>query len=155
MLNRLKAFLQDRAAEAAARTGPAVDELQLAAAALLVEAARLDGSLDAVESETVVRLLRERFDLDLETAAELTALAERRMAESSQYFGFAHAINQRFSAEERVELIGMLWEVVYADGVLHEYEASLMRRIAGLLHVPDGESGAARKRALARLGMKS
>jgi uncharacterized tellurite resistance protein B-like protein len=49
----------------------------------------------------------------------------------------------------------MLWEVVYADSILHEYEASLMRRIAGLLHVPDVESGAARKRALSRLGMKS
>lgn len=153
MLSRLKSLLQDGAGGAASAHGP--DELQLAAAALLVEAARLDGSFDAVESETVVRLLRERFSLDLESAAELTALAERRVAESSQYFGFVQAINLRFSHAERVELVEMLWEVVYADGALHEYEASLMRRIAGLLHVPDVESGAARKRALARLGMKS
>ena len=48
----------------------------------------------------------------------------------------------------------MLWEVVYADGELHDYEASLLRRIAGLLYVPDRESGEARKRVLARLGVE-
>jgi uncharacterized tellurite resistance protein B-like protein len=152
MLKRLKALLQDRAPLAGAGSAHAADELQLAAAALLVEAGRLDGTFEAVESETVVRLLRERFALDLETAAELAAQAERRVAESSQYFGFAHAINRQFSHEERIELIEMLWQVVYADGILHEYEASLMRRIAGLLHVPDGENGAARKRVLERMG---
>jgi len=45
----------------------------------------------------------------------------------------------------------MLWEVVYADGELHHYEANLMRRLAGLLQVSDREVGAARKRARERL----
>jgi uncharacterized tellurite resistance protein B-like protein len=45
----------------------------------------------------------------------------------------------------------MLWEVAYADGQLHDYEASLLRRIAGLIYVGDRESGEARKRVLARL----
>ena len=51
-----------------------------------------------------------------------------------------------------VMLMEMLWEVVYADGELHDYEANLLRRTAGLLHVSDQESGAARKRVLARMG---
>jgi uncharacterized tellurite resistance protein B-like protein len=45
----------------------------------------------------------------------------------------------------------MLWEVVYADGVEHPYESSLMRRVTGLLHVSDQQSGAARQRVLERL----
>jgi uncharacterized tellurite resistance protein B-like protein len=48
----------------------------------------------------------------------------------------------------------MLWEVAYADGTLHDYEASLLRRITGLLYVSDRESGEARKRVLARLGLQ-
>ena len=59
---------------------------------------------------------------------------------------------QSFSPAERIDLMEMLWEVVYADGRLDEYEANLLRRIAGLIHVGDGDSGAARKRVLARLG---
>jgi uncharacterized tellurite resistance protein B-like protein len=43
--------------------------------------------------------------------------------------------------------------VAYADGVLHEYEANLMRRLAGLLYVTDQESGEARKRAQSALGL--
>jgi uncharacterized tellurite resistance protein B-like protein len=40
----------------------------------------------------------------------------------------------------------MLWEVAYADGNVDDYEANLVRRVAGLLYVPDRDSGAARKR---------
>jgi uncharacterized tellurite resistance protein B-like protein len=49
----------------------------------------------------------------------------------------------------------MLWELAYADGQLHDLEASLMRRLAGLLYVSDRDSGDARKRALRRLDQSS
>jgi uncharacterized tellurite resistance protein B-like protein len=52
-----------------------------------------------------------------------------------------------------VELIEMLWEVAYADGVLDEYEDSLLRRVGGLIYVPDRERGEARRRVLKRLGL--
>ena len=45
----------------------------------------------------------------------------------------------------------MIWEVVYADGILHDHEDSLLRRIAGLIYVSDRDRGDARKRVLARL----
>ncbi len=48
----------------------------------------------------------------------------------------------------------MLWELVYEAGTLHDLEASLLRRISGLIYVPDRESGAARKRALRKLGLE-
>ena len=51
-----------------------------------------------------------------------------------------------------MRLIEKMWEIVYADGVLDDYEANLLRRVAGLIYVPDRESGAARQRVLARLG---
>ena len=54
--------------------------------------------------------------------------------------------------EERVGILELLWEVVYADGTLHDYEASLLRRVAGLLYVSDRESGEARLRVMGRLG---
>ena len=48
----------------------------------------------------------------------------------------------------------MLWEVAYADGTLDEYEDSLLRRVAGLIYVPDKERGIARQRVLKRLGLE-
>ncbi len=58
-----------------------------------------------------------------------------------------------FSDAERIELIEMLWEVAYADGVVHDYEHNLLRRIAGLIYVTDRDRGLARNRVLARLGL--
>ena len=52
---------------------------------------------------------------------------------------------------ERIALMEMLWQLVYSDGELHDFEATLMRRLAGLLFVDDRQSGAARKRALEKL----
>jgi uncharacterized tellurite resistance protein B-like protein len=60
-------------------------------------------------------------------------------------------INDNLEPEERATILEMLWEVAYADGVVHPYESNLVRRVAGLLYVTDHDSGAARKRVVERL----
>ena len=151
MLDRLKQLFQP---EAAARAAGAhrFDELQLAAAALMVEAATMDSDFNADERERVGRLIQDRFALSAEEAADLVGEAEQKAAASIEWHGFTRAIKDGFDHDERVQLIEMMWEVVYADGELHDYEASLLRRVTGLLYVSDRESGEARKRVLARLG---
>jgi uncharacterized tellurite resistance protein B-like protein len=155
MLSRIKALFGDGdgASEEGGARPHATDELQLAAAALLVEAATMDRDYDETERGRILGLIRRRFAVSEDEARELVAAAEARVADSAQYFGFTRTINDRFSHEERIELIEMLWEVVYADGRLHDHEASLLRRIGGLIYVTDRERGEARKRALRRLGL--
>jgi uncharacterized tellurite resistance protein B-like protein len=128
-----------------------IDDLHLAAAALMVEAARLDGRFDETERETIHRALCGRFGLAAADAEELIEDATTSAAESTQLYGFSRKIKDRLEPDDRVQIIEMLWEVAYADGHLHDYEANLVRRIAGLLYVPDQESGAARKRVIERL----
>ena len=149
LLDRPKRILEPEAAVAR----PAEDELHLAAAVLLVEAARMDDEFDPAERARIEALLAQRFGLDAEESRELLALAERTAAETVEWQGFTRVIKDRLAPAERVGMIEMLWEVVYADGRLHDYEASLLRRITGLLYVSDWESGEARKRVLARLGL--
>jgi uncharacterized tellurite resistance protein B-like protein len=152
MLDRLHRLLTGRPPEAPP-AAHSFEERQLAAAALLVEAATMDSSFDAAERGRIAELVQERFALGADEAADLIAEAERAVAASVQWHGFTSAIKDGFDHAERVALIEMLWEVAYADGRLHDYEASLLRRIAGLLYVSDRESGEARKRVLARLGL--
>jgi len=82
-------------------------------------------------------------------AEDLLAAGEKASDDSVEWQGFTRAIKDGFEPEERIALIEMLWEVAYADGELHDYEASLIRRITGLLYVSDRDSGEARKRVLA------
>jgi uncharacterized tellurite resistance protein B-like protein len=147
MIDRIKALF-GAASERAPQYRP--DELALAAAVLLVEAARLDGVFDGLERATVEALLRERFGLESGEAATLIAEAESAQAERHQLLPYTRIIKQRFGPAERIQLVEMLWEVVYADDVLHDHEASLLRRIGGLIYVSDRDRGAAKRRVLDR-----
>ncbi len=148
MIERLKTWLKE--AEGPGESDR--DGLRLAIAALLMEAAEVDGSLDARERGVVVRLLEERFALDHRAADALAGVAERKAEQSTQLFGLARIINERLSHARRVDLVEMLWEVAYADGALDPLEDSLLRRVGGLIDVSDHERGEARLRVLERLG---
>ncbi len=151
MIARIKSlFRAAGAGEPAASSAAGVDELHLAAAALLAEAALGDDRFDDVERAAIGRLLRARFGLDEDDAERLVEAATQRASDSTHLLRFTRKIKDNFSPAERVELIEMIWEVVYADGELHEYEDSLLRRIAGLIYVSDRDRGAARKRVLER-----
>jgi uncharacterized tellurite resistance protein B-like protein len=130
----------------------AAHELYLAAGALLIEAALLDGHFDDRERAAIENALMQKFALSAGETADLVAAAEEKVAASTQLFEFTRVIARHFAEDERIELIEMLCEVIYADGALHEYEASLLRRMGELIHVSDRDRGEARKRVLARLG---
>lgn len=151
MLERLKTLLFGKPGGEA---GPVADEeLRLAAAVLLVEAARMDAAYELAERRIIAAVLRRHFRLDeLETAA-LLEMAERVQRQSTELSRFAKTIKDRYGPEQRISLMEMLWEVVYADGELHDFEANLMRRIGGLLYVSDQERGQARKRVMKRLDL--
>jgi uncharacterized tellurite resistance protein B-like protein len=152
MLDRFLAFFEGRKAApdgAGARHTP--DEFHLAAAALLVHAATADAEFDATERARIEWLCTERFGLRPAEAKSLIAAAEREVDDSVQLLRFTRTIKDGFSYDERVHLMEMLWEVVYADEIVEAQEAQLMRRIAGLIYVEDRDSGSARARVRARL----
>jgi uncharacterized tellurite resistance protein B-like protein len=151
VLDRLKAFLTGQGDPRDA-SAAGVDRVQLATVALLVEAAHMDAEFGAEERAKIARLVEDRFGLQAAEGEALLRAAAAKVDQSVEVFGFTREIKNAFSPEERIEMMEMLWEVAYADGTLHDLEASLMRRLAGLLHVSDRDSGLARKRVLARLG---
>lgn len=151
MLKRIKqALFSSDVDQTSAR--PQAD-LKLASAALLVEAAVMDGQFDDAERATIQALLQNRFELSEAETKELISDAEAAVEGASELYTLTRTIKNEFEHDERVNMIEMLWEVVYADGELDDYEANLVRRLNGLLHVSDRESGEARKRVLAKLGL--
>jgi len=149
MIDKIKALLFSENPPA-----PADDGIPAAAAALLIEAAVMDGDFDAAERGTIARLLEERFELPADQVEALIAEGERAVDAAVELYGITRVLKDGLDHEQRLELMEMLWQVVYADGVVHDYEANLVRRVAGLLYVPDKEVGLARKNALQRLDIK-
>ena len=147
MIDRFKALFA--APEGASVEAHSVDEIQLAAAALLVEAARLDESYDEVEREAIAHAVKQEFELSDEECETLIQQAEAAQHEATDLYRFIRKFDSNFGHAERLRLIEMLWQVVYADGELHAYEANLIQRICGMLHVTDRERSEARQRVLA------
>ncbi|GEQ97751.1 hypothetical protein JCM17844_13880 [Iodidimonas gelatinilytica] len=151
MLTRIRAFFDRVGGDEPAKA--AHEDRHVAAAALLLEAASLDGVLGEEEEAAIRKVLDDRFELSQDDIESLIAEARGHSDGSVQLLGFTSKIKDACSYEERVEMIEMLWEVVYADGVLHDYEANLLRRVGGLLYVSDRDRGDARKRVVARMGL--
>lgn len=133
----------------------AKDTVQLAVVALLIRAATSDAEFDGHERDAIRRIVSDSFGLSPSEVTDLLAAAEGEEAETLDLHKWAQAIKAAYDEEERIGLIEKMWEVVYADGVLDDYEANLLRRVAGLIYVPDRESGQARQRVMARLGRTS
>ena len=147
MLNTLKSLFAADTAE----TDPVFADERLAVAALLTEAACADENYDAAERTTIIRLLAAHFDISESEASDLADKAHDHQQSSVQIFRYTSTAKDATTPEERIALIEMLWEVVYADGEIDDFESNLMRRLGGLLHITDRDRGAARKRVLARL----
>ncbi|MBT3703284.1 MAG: TerB family tellurite resistance protein [Alphaproteobacteria bacterium] len=151
MLKRIKSILSGTTSQPEA--DKVEDERQIAAAALLVEAATLDDVFDDDERATIAAVLGQHFAIDAEACTALIEAAEEAQEESNHLLRFTRTIKDSYSPEDRIEIIEMLWEVAYADGVLHDYEANLLRRVGGLIYVSDQDRGEARKRVLTRMGL--
>ena len=126
------------------------DDLQIAVAVLLVEAARMDDTFDQYERGTIEQLLEQKFELSHDETQELLRLAEERAERSHQLHPFTRLAVERMDPKTRIGLIEMLWEVAYADGKLDPDEDVLLRRVAGLIYVSDEDRIAARQRVLER-----
>jgi uncharacterized tellurite resistance protein B-like protein len=154
MLDRIRSLLRE-AANGSIDDRHLPDDLQVAVAGLLVEVAHMQDDFDPAERAIIRRLLTERFKLSDEDVETLIDAADRRVQEAGDFWTFARVVKDRFDEAQRIAMIEMMWEVAYADGRLDDFEASLLRRVAGLIYVEDRDSGAARKRVLERLGIKA
>ncbi len=111
------------------------EQLRLASAALLVHAMVIDGDIDARERKTLKRVLNEQYGLEPREVAALIADARQRESDAVDLYGFTSVLTGQLGQEGRQKIIEMLWEIVMADGVVHEFEANLVWRVAELLGV--------------------
>lgn len=114
-------------------------ESDIASAVLLIEIARADQQQAPEEMKAVEHLLETRFDL---TAGERQALLERAHShadEAVSLHSYTRTLTENLSEEERGNIVGMLWEVAFADGEIDPHEELLLRRVADLLYVRHSE----------------
>ena len=121
---------------------------------LMIEAANSDGKIDNIEIEKINNSLIKTFKEDKKQVQSVLEMAVKNKNNSKSLFFYTSKINKNYSYEKKLLLIEILWEIVLSDGQIHDYETSIIRRLAGLLYISDVDSGNARKRALNKITLK-
>jgi len=115
------------------------NDYRLAAAALLVHAAAIDGDVSDAEREKLHTVIKRQFALDEATTDELVAEATEAEHEAIDLYHFTSLINRSLDEEGRRRVVEMMWEIAYADGDVDEFERNLIWRAADLLSVSSRE----------------
>ncbi len=110
-------------------------ELQIATCALLLEMAHADDDFTLDEEVRISEMVQQRFGLSAEAFEELKELSEQRRREQIDLWGFTSTIKKNFSAGQKIQVMEMLWTVIYADETLADYEDHLIHTLAKLLDI--------------------
>lgn len=128
------------------------NDYRLAAAALMVHALTIDGDPTAAERDKLHSVLQHRFTLDDAATEELIASATAAEHEAVDLYHFTSLINRSLDEAGRRGVVEMMWEIVFADGRVSEFEDNLMWRAADLLGISSRERIAIRQRVGAERG---
>ncbi|TMJ01896.1 MAG: TerB family tellurite resistance protein [Alphaproteobacteria bacterium] len=146
MLDSLKNFISDLTGGEKHPGRFAENDYRLAAAALLIHASAIDGNTTDVERERLRGVLKSRFALDDAATDELIDAATRADNEAVDLYRFTSLINRTLDEPGRLGIVEMMWEIVFADGRVNEFEDNLMWRAADLLGVSSRDRIALRQR---------
>ena len=136
MLDTLREFISDLVSPSAGEARAFDDtDYRLAATALLVHVISLDGAPTEVEKRKLHSVLESRFKLDPGTADQLIAAATLVEGEAVDLYHFTSVIMRAVDEEGRLRIVEMMWELVYADGQVTEFEDNVVWRAADLLGV--------------------
>jgi uncharacterized tellurite resistance protein B-like protein len=134
MFDRLKTFLNDLTGETPPRVFEA-DDYRLAAVALMVHIASVDGEFDAAERERLQEIVEYRFGLDGDATRRLIETAWESERDSVDLDRFTSVLKRTLDDEGRLQVVGMLWDLAYADGEVHEFEENVVWRVAEMIGV--------------------
>ena len=141
--------LKDLLGSESTATGEVEDRaLELACAALMFEVARADFTVETTEQDAVTSLLTAQFNLSADEVSTITEAAVEQADADTCLFEFTRTLNELASAEQKRDLLAMMWRVAMADNDLSRYEEHVIRKVADLLYVPHGDFIAAKQSAM-------
>lgn len=152
MLDRLQAFfqsvMQDRP-----KAVFAPDDPRIAVAALCLQVMEADGVVRDAERAKLREILKGQYDLDDTALDALISAGQDAENEAVDYYRFTTELKRQLDEEQRQQLVGLLWDIVYADGNRSEMEDHAIWRVADLLGVSARERVVQRQEAAERAGL--
>jgi len=136
MLDTLKCFFKKASEKTTTHDEEKTDhDIRVATCALFVELARIDEEFSPSEMAMILSILNEKYGLSTDHAGALVTETEKELEKSVDLWQFSNLINENYSLEEKLEIVEMLWQIVYVDGKMDQYEHYLMNKLKNLLRL--------------------
>jgi uncharacterized tellurite resistance protein B-like protein len=136
MLKEIKTFFTELTGEGKSQAQFGESDYRLAAAALLVHVATLDGNLSEEARSKLHAVLKGPYNLDDKSTEELINAAITADREAIDFYHFTSLINRTLDDDARRRIVEMMWEMVFLDGRVSEFEDNVMWRVSDLLNIP-------------------
>lgn len=135
VFDRVFAFFKELPAAGSRGGSEAADDPRVAAAALLYHVMNADGVRHDVEWERLKELLSKTYEVEGGALDALAAAGEKADNEAIDLYAFTSVLKRHLDEAGRIAFVRLMWEVVYADGELHELEDHTIWRVAELIGV--------------------
>lgn len=150
MFDRMISFLKELPSAGDRRLRE--DDPRVATAALMYHVMNVDGDRQDVEWERVKQLLAQSYGISGDELDRLAKAGEQAENEAIDLYAFTSVLKRNLDQEARRDFIAMMWEIVYADGELHEIEDNTIWRIAELIGVEGRDRIEAKRKTAQRAG---
>ena len=114
-------------------------EIELTAAVLAYEIARIDGHISNDELGLLMQEIKIISKKVGKNEEEILKIIETYSNDSISFYDFVEDINKSYTKDEKLSLIRFMWKIAYADGELDVDEERLIRRLADLVKIKDIE----------------
>lgn len=135
MFGSIKAFISHLVGNANQRGISEQKDRLTAIAALLIRVATVHHELSEARRAKLHAILRSCYGLDDIAAAQLIFDADANARTAIDLYRFTRPLNEVLDDEGRRRLVQMMWEIVYADRRVNEFEENIIWRAADLLSV--------------------
>ncbi|MEE9313701.1 MAG: TerB family tellurite resistance protein [Rhizobiaceae bacterium] len=113
--------------------------LRSAVASFLFMVMPIDGETHPKEFDRLCRILADEFEISDNETFKLIKHARENQLDDDGMTETAGILKAGFPKSELLILVSHMWEMVFADGVMHEAEVSLVERVAHLLDITPDE----------------
>ena len=120
---------------------------------LLVECARSDDNFTDTEKEQIKKILKNKLHLDSSEVEQCFETANESSEKSIEIYSLTKEIRDNFNKDEILFIFELLWKIILSDGVIDDFESSMMTKLTGLFHLTGKENAEAKQNAQTALNL--
>ena len=114
---------------------------------LLVECAKSDDNFSENEKNLIKKILKNKLHLEDDDIESCLSKATENSDENIEIYSLTRDIRDNFSNEEILIIFEYLWKIILSDGIVDDFESSMMTKLTGLFHLSGKESADAKNNA--------